>query len=449
MLKELIIKVDNHAVQLCPELSVAIQQTNIPIEHCKFRSHEQIFWKVQVIEYNSDSKCWKMKVIDYHANDISNFYRQKPTSDVVRIAFEPFDWLQFERNLSSYQKIKLLEVLDNHNTNHFFREETTDNSRFTFYANDLPKEPIENALQKGESSPNENAHLERSPIIAIHNIEFTVYFSDSYFMLGYVTFKKRVIEIDENVDFQIKNDFLLPEFDNIKSWFAKKLKTKKFTVKATISTIDGKLSEVTATSPQIALIDAEFIDSVKFQRTIALTNSPRITEINKSLFSADEIFENLETENLEGNVFKQNEQAIFSFLLDNFKTRNRKYLEYLAGSKQTENSTLRFTLHPHFGFLFCIEGEQNNHFIWELLNSHATYMWSIEKSEKAIEMQYKRIENSINIIRESGRQNYKRAYRQNHHDNDLIFCIIEHEKISSIFVDGFVTWKRRLNERIT
>jgi hypothetical protein len=76
-------------------------------------------------------------------------------------------------------------------------------------------------------------------------------------------------------------------------------------------------------------------------------------------------------------------------------------------------------------------------------------MWSIEKSEKAIEMQYKRIENSINIIRESGRQNYKREYRQNHHDNDLIFCIIEHEKISSIFVDGFVTWKHRLNERIT
>lgn len=449
MLKELIIKVDNQAVQLCPELTIAIQQTNIPIEHCKFRSHVEIFWKVELIEYNTDSKCWKMKVIDYHANDINNFYRQKPTSEVVRIAFEPFDWLQFERNLSSYQKIKLLEVLDNHDTNHFFREETTENTRFTFYASDLTNEPSLDNAQNAEISPNEIKQPERTPIVEIHKIEFTVYFSDSYFMLGYVTFKKRIIETGEKVDFKIKNDLLLPEFDNIKSWFAKKLKTKKFTVNATISKIDGKISEATATSSQIALIDAEFIDSVKFQRTIALTNAPRVTEINKSLFSADEIFENLETENLEGNVFKQNEQAIFSFLLDNYKTRNRKYLEYLAGSKQTENSTLRFTLHPHFGFLFCIEGKENNHFIWELLNSHATYMWSIDKSEKSIDMQYKRIEDSVNIIRESGRQKYKRAYRQNHHDNDLIFCIIEHEKISSKFIDGFVTWKHRLNERIT
>ncbi len=71
------------------------------------------------------------------------------------------------------------------------------------------------------------------------------------------------------------------------------------------------------------------------------------------------------------------------------------------------------------------------------------------KYEKSIEIQYKRIEDSVNIIRESGRQKYKRPYRQNHHDNDLVFCIIEHEKILSKFVDGFVTLKHRLNERIT
>jgi hypothetical protein len=416
MLKELIIKVNNQDIHLSPKLTVPIEHTNIPIEHCKFHTHKDIFWKVELLEYNEDNKCWKMKVIDYLTNDIQNFDHQKSTRQVDRIAFEKFDWPKLEQHLSSYQTIKLLNVLDNHDTDRYFREETT---------------------QK------------RVPVIKTYKTDFSVYFSEAIFKLGYVTFSKNIKEIGNKLDFKIENDFILAEFDNIKTWFAKKLKTKKLKVNATINTTDGIITEILATSPQIAMIDAELIESIKYQRIVALTMAPKISNTDKSLFTAEEIFGEMKTDDIEGNVFKQNEQDILSFFLNHHKTRNKKQLEYLSGSKHSVNVKLRFTLHPNFGFLFLIEGNENNHFVWELLNSHSTYIWSIDKLEREIEIQYKRIEALINAIRDYGREQYKRAYRQNHLDCDLVFSAIEHDDITSNFIDGFVKWKHKLNEKIT
>ena len=99
MLNELIIKVDNQYVSLSPELTVPIQDTNIPIQHCSFRSHTDIFWRVQLLDYNTDTKCWKVNVIDYFPSNIKNFSRQRSTKEVERIAFEAFDWFYLEQHL--------------------------------------------------------------------------------------------------------------------------------------------------------------------------------------------------------------------------------------------------------------------------------------------------------------------------------------------------------------
>jgi hypothetical protein len=449
MLKELIIKVDNKEIHLSPKLSVPIHQTNIPIEHCSFRTHEDIFWKVELIDYNPETNCWRMKVIDYFIKDIKNYDRQKSTREVHRIFFEKFDWPKFEYHLSNYQKIKLLDMLYNQNADLLFRENPNKEKGSGLSSDSSILTTAHN--HQTESELDTTNFLQNEPMLSIetHNVEFTIYFSEIHFMLGYVTFRKRIKEIGEIIDFKIRNEYILAEFEDIKSWFAKKLKTKKIKVNATIIISDKNVIEVSAYSQQISMIDEELIDSIKYQRTIALTKAQRISEVDKSLFTADEIFGEMSTEDIEGNVFNQNEQDILGFLIGNNKTRNRKQLEYLSGSKQAENSKLRFTLHPNFGFLFFIEGKMNNHFVWELLNSHATYIWSIEKSAQELELQYNRIEASINTIRDSGREQYKRAYRTTHLDNDLVFCVIEHNDITSNFVEGFVKWKYKLNEKIT
>lgn len=449
MLKELIIKVDNQAVYLSKDLKIPIQQTNIPNEHCTFRTHEDIFWTVELIEYNQETRCWRVKVIDYFTSENNNFNRQTSTKKVARIAFEKFDWPKFEEHLSTYQKIKLLNILNNHDTQRFFREESKQISDPTFSIEDIQHQLIDENVRKEPNTNDLIITAVPSPLIKKYNLEFNVKFSDATIKLGHIAFKKSIQELNCEVNFKIDNDYLLEEFENIKSWFAMKLKTKKFKVYATITTTDGEISETIASSPQVELINAELVDNIKYNRTIALTRIKKGSVIDKSLFTAEEIFGELETEDQEGNVFHQNEQDILNYLFSHHQTRNRKHLEYLSGSRQSEKIKLKFTLNPHFGFLFFIEGRENNHFVWELLNSHATYIWSTDKSELAAKLQYKRIEESIYTIRENGREQYKRAYRKNNIDNDLVFSVIEHKNIGSNLVDGFVKWKHNLNVKIT
>lgn len=435
-IKEILIKVDNKYIHLNQELAVPIQQTNIPYQYLSFRTHKQIYWKVILLEYNDENQYLRMQVTDYFPSDTKAFDGQKTTKEAKRIAFEKFDWLKLDRHLATYQKAKLLDMLYNYDTEIFFHEHRR--------IPDFNKEQI-------IKSENVDIYpiIQSKPIYKPIRITIWVKFSEAYFRLGYVTFKKHIKEVNQVVEFKIKNEHILPEFENVKYWFSKKLKIKTFNVLAILTITKGELTEVVATSSHIELITPELIDSVKYERTIALIKSPTLSSPDKALFTADEIFSTIESEDIEGNVFKQTEHDILDFLNEKGKIRNRKQLEYLSGSKQSENNKLRFTLHPNFGFLFLIEGKENNHFVWELLNSHATYIWTIGKSDNEIELQYRRIENAVNAIRDSGREIYKRAYRNNHIDGDLIFRVIEHTDIASDFVDGFVKWKHKLNEQLT
>ena len=212
---------------------------------------------------------------------------------------------------------------------------------------------------------------------------------------------------------------------------------------------DNQLTEFSATSKDIDNIDQNLIEGVKVQRTLEITKSIRPQEIDKGLFTSDDLYSLDSTNDLEGNVFRQTEKDILEMLIEKCNVRNKRELTYLSGSKQSMNYKIRFTNHPIFGFIFIAEGEQNNHFIWELLNSHATYIWTIEKGKKEIELQYKRIEITINTILDCGREMYKRAYKTTNQDNDLILNVIYHKDKGSQLIDDFPKWKHRINELIT
>jgi len=63
-------------------------------------------------------------------------------------------------------------------------------------------------------------------------------------------------------------------------------------------------------------------------------------------------------------------------------------------------------------------------------------------------LQYRRVEEAINQVRNSGREAYKMAYRDSHIDQDLLFHAIKHDDVNSGLIEGFVKWKHRLNELI-
>lgn len=427
--KEILLKIKNDRIWFNETDFIDIKQTNIPIYHLKFNSYRELFWKVIMKEFDKSSNKLSVEIINYNCNDHKAFLNQKPKQVIRYLEFGKFSWDDLEPLLSSYQRIKFINQLININ------DEAHDN-----------KPQQENSIKElNKVVLNGNVNLQ----LKNFEEEFAIDFSDSVFMLGYVRFSKHIKKLNQTLDFKIINENILPEFDNIKYWFSKKLKAKKFRVKATFAIIDNQLNEFSATSRDIDDIDQNLIEGVKVQRTLEITRSIRPQEIDKALFTTDDLYSLDNTNDLEGNVFKQTEKDILEMLIEKCNVRNKKELNYLSGSKQSLNDRIRFTNHPNFGFIFLAEGERNNHFIWELLNSHATYIWTIEKGKREIKSQYKRIEVIINTILGCGREKYKRAYRTTNQDNDVIFNVVYHKDKGSQLIDEFPKWKHRINELIT
>jgi hypothetical protein len=424
--KELVICIHNQRIYFNPDLSIPIENTNIPKESFVRHKHKQFLWKVELTSYLPLEKCLNVRLLEYESDRLDKFHEQAPKNEkeIEKLFFENPDWSDLGMVLLGYTKMGTApppqKILPFETTEFLFKRR--------------PESVSKEFIQIKETSKK----IEE---------QFWIDISDVQFKLGYVTLSKKIEGVNDKVEFKIINEHILAEFDNIKFWFAKVLKTRRIKVIATVTIKGNTVIDSIATSLHIDKITPELIDSVKYQRTFGLTKPSKIKAIDKSLFTAEDIFDQFESD-AEGNTFNQTDIEILSFLSDKPNIRNKKQLQYLAGGKQTERQKLRFTLHPNFGFVFLIEGEKNNHFVWELLNSHATYVWSIGKSESDITIQYKRIEASINNVRTAGREEYKRAYRSSHQDPDLVFNVIEHNHANSNLIDGFVRWKSKLNEML-
>jgi hypothetical protein len=413
-----------------------------------FRFHDDIYWRIELIEYYEDTKCWHVKVTDYSVKNIETFKKQKSTRQIEKVVFNKLDWRKLEPQLSSYQAIKLVDILYNHDIN-----VQTQNDDFSF----RPEIPFNQASYEiPEEIPNrliqpfiQTHHTPIDPRVDHLYINFSVKFQEATFVTGFVIFKKYIKKAGIQIEFKIKNDFILEEFDSIKFWFSKKLKTKRFDVAAIITTIDRKFSEASASSRQIEMITPYIIESVKYDRTIALTKPPKTNNPDKSLYTTNDIFKLIDSELKEGNLFNQSEPEIIKTLTQTEHVRNRKQLEYLSDVKQTTKSKIHYTLSPLFGFIFLVESKLQYHFVWELLQTNATYIWSIDKENKDINSLYAKMEGIINIIRVIGREEYKKTYYNRNLGFDFIFNAIEHQDISINLDIGFAKWKSRLDDLIT
>ena len=434
-----IIKISDSKVYYTSSDFISISDTNFPDTAC-FNERFEIYWLIEISEYNKEKKILKVTVLEYEPNDVSSFSKQKAKSKINSFEFCKLKWEALEPRLSSYQKSELTDIVED-----IYKEIKFENEEETDIL--FRKEEVQNQLSFTDDSNLEEIKLSTETRQYIEN--FTYYFKDANFKLGYVSVNKyfNFHEI-RPIELKIYNSEILPEYDFIKNYFPKVFNNnKKFNVKAIIDIKGNEILKKRAYSKEIKLIDEKLIDSVKKLRTLELAKVTQNEDIDKSLFTADEIWDNINDEGIDGNVFKQDEADIINTLLSIKDVRNRKQLEYLAGYKHNPKEKIRFTLRSVFGFIFYTEGETMNHFCWELLNSHATYLWSFEKDDKT-EIQIKRVEEIINIVRDTGRQKYKSAYLRNELDTDVFFNTINHKHANSDFIDGFVLWKHKLKEMI-
>ena len=253
------------------------------------------------------------------------------------------------------------------------------------------------------------------------------------FRYGSIGFKYTVQETKTELEFEIENPEVRPEFEVLKPYFAKALKSKNIKVDIYAEFENGKLISQLATSNDIEKINSEVIEGVKFKFVTKhfLGLQPQIN--NENLLTINDLQK-------EKQQLYSDRQGLLEDILKNKNFKHSKQLRYLAKRHEGQFLKIRFVLSP-FSFVFLLAGEQQFHIILETLDTEeATYLWHTDKNKQALIIKVKEIEQQLNIIRNKGRQ----VFLDTSPDN---FSRILHDYTDE--KKGFIIWKDLLEEQIT
>lgn len=411
--RTVLLQITNAGVFLNPAQCLDWAATNFPprsgFHFNEYRTH---FWRVRQEAYDRVSGELTVQVVDYSAQaQDSDFAKQRPRAPIRRIRFTGLSWPDLEGQLSMFRK---------------------DDFHVLFPAPEPPDAVPE------ESPP----HPERQKTHRIA-IEGRISLQRLRFRLGYVETEKRLPGIKEPVTIVLSNPHILPEFEAIKPFFGKLLGKRSVDITGYAEAVGYLVRKVHCHSPDLDRINEESIASVRRLVLRDSIRSARDRGVDKSLFGSNEIFDDTPAEAL-GNTYREQERRMLEEILDAQEIGNRAQLHFLAGQLHDAGTPLKFTMHPHFGFLFYHRGETMHHFLWELLDTNATYLWSLPGESFRLDLAYALLEREINTIREQGRMTYL-----HHADRSaFVFHRIPHEHRHSAFVDGFPLWRARLMEKL-
>ena len=433
-MKTILLKVDNRGLTYNVDRYIFWQHTNLPKEAFSIRESEPVIWEVAMLNYQNETAELQVRVISYYAEMSPRVFASQQLKKPLRsLRFEPLNEHAFKSQLTYYNAQKLAPFLQKQEESETesllnSRPLATDSVHSSF---DLSGEPyILTGLKEGKWQE-----------------EFEVPLMSTEFQLGQIKAQVYVEAVNEPIDLILYNDTILPEFDHIKSFFAKALNTSVIHLRAEIEVKGGRIVRHQACSSEVDRINDKLIGVVRALRVRQLTRLPSVLPVNKELLTDEELFATFEEEMADlGNTYQEKaDQEILADLLTIRDVRNRKQLLYLAGNLHDPSSKIRFTLAPLFGFIFTVKGETMRHYIWELLNSHATYIWSMDKEVETTAQQYQEIEKVIGLIRAQGRQHYRQHYHLVH---DFEFNLISHQFARSPVKDHFPRWKHRLLEHL-
>lgn len=251
------------------------------------------------------------------------------------------------------------------------------------------------------------------------------------FRYGSVAIKYRIQETKAELEFEIENLEVRPEFEVLKPYFAKALKSKNIKVDIHAEFENSKLVSQLATSADIEKINREVIEGVKFKF------------ITKEFFgqkqtSKENLLTTTELQNGKQQLYSDGEQLLDD-ILKNKDFKHSQQLRFLANRHEGTHLKIRFVLSP-FSFVFLLSGEQHFHIILETLDTEeATYLWHTDKTKQALINKVKDIDQQLDIIRNKGRQ----AFLETNPGN---FSRILHDYSDQ--KKGFIIWKDLLEEQI-
>ena len=388
-----------------PDSVLSISCLDLWLEIEKFK--EGIIWRVRVLAYEEETCELKTEIMDYHASAETSAGKQQSLQFLLvdKISFRAIDTGQLLRSVD----LKAMPLLTPNIAEPTVQYENTSQTEFPL------KTPIERTLKKTIKVP----------------------FNKMQFQFASVAFPVFIEELQQEVQIEIENPDIRPEFEAIKDYFIKILKQKLLTVEIEIRFTEKEIIEVTASSEDIDKINSSIIDSVRFEfvkkEMLAFKGKPQNITILNTLDSLAGL-----EKGIAGKIFKS-EQDLIDDMLNIKDSKHYLHLKYLSSQHLSSVLKIRF-IHSPFSFLFLLSGDKQYHLVWETLNSEeATYIWHFEKSMDALRKGLNEIEITLNEIKANSKQDYLRQ---------------EHENFSRVIHDysdvksGFTAWKGMLEAKL-
>jgi superfamily II DNA or RNA helicase len=251
------------------------------------------------------------------------------------------------------------------------------------------------------------------------------------FKYGSIAFPYETPETEATLEFEIENDEIRPEFDVLKPYMEKALKSKNVIVSIHAEFENSKLVSQSADSEDIRRLNRELIEGMRFRFVSKYILNGQVSERKDNLLDITQV--------QSGHQIYETGEELLDDLLKNNQFRHYKQLRYLAEKHADNLLKIRFVLRP-FSFVFLIAGSEQYHIILETLDTEeATYLWHFHKSSSLLPSKLKEIDGHLLIIRNKGRQ----AFLNSKPDN---FSRILHDYSNT--QKGFVLWKDMLEERL-
>lgn len=282
--------------------------------------------------------------------------------------------------------------------------------------------------QNGLTTPIDESEIVSGQI----NEKIEVSIEQLEFRFGSIAFKYPIAEFNgKEVEFEIENLNVRPEFTVLKPYFIRFLKSSTALVNIRATFQHNRLVFKSASSNDLDKLNREVIESVKFR----FLNK----EIIKGIPASEENL--LDAGQLQGGgeqLLFTNEDDLLENILALKQYKHHRHLRYLSQKHERTMLKLRFVLEP-FSFLFLLSGNNQYHLVWETLDTEeATYIWHIEKSVYELERSTKKIDGLLGQIRTKGRQQYLET-------NPEHFSRIVHDYSDD---KGFIIWKDLLEEKL-
>ncbi|MFW2475344.1 MAG: hypothetical protein ACN4EP_00420 [Sediminibacterium sp.] len=418
MERELIISLHNGQIWFNHKESISYSQTNLPEAAFAFKE-EELFWKIRMLGFDKAAGVLLVKVLDYQVAHYKSMYLQDdPKYPVKKLVFEKLDWPELEP-LLSYADVNILRP-------------------FLLHAPPLFR--MEMPVEKLAPPP---------PVLRVpFNITVKIPIKDIVFGEGKVNFSLQFNYYGPfSVDYNYT--FLQESFNFCKEWFIKRFKRNYVNVTASGFVKNGNLDGCNLLSDDLQSINEEMIIAI---REIVLKDYVKKVlkeESGKYVRGIIHVDEESGLKNLSprGSTLSARELEILMSTIMARNARNEKQLAFLSGHTAVQMTHLKFTRPPYKGLIFSFQGKMFMHFVWELLNSNATYIWSFPIDRHSEPDMHEFLEKYISMIAKDGRFIWKKI-RTDQLQEGHLFYSVNHYHQSTHLNEGLPEWIDNIEEII-